>query len=69
MPEYGELFILVSARGKRTLRRRVEGQDIHCTDGLIPASALAEVGFRGEVPMPPGLPFRALKPPPLDPCP
>ena len=62
MPAYGELFILVSPKGKRSLRRLVEGQDIHGTDGVIPAAALAEIGFGVEVKTLQGKPYRVLKP-------
>lgn len=62
MPSYGELFILVSPKGKRSLRRLMEGQDIHGSDGIIPASALAEVGFGVEVKTLLGKPYRVLKP-------
>jgi len=62
MPQHGELFILVSAKGKRSLRRLLEGQDIHSTDGVIPAAALAEVDFGTEVKTLQGTPYRILKP-------
>lgn len=62
MPQYGELFILVSPRGKRSLRRLLEGQDIHSTDGVIPATTLAEVDFGIEVKTLQGKPYRVLKP-------
>jgi len=62
MPQYGELFILVSPKGKRSLRRLLEGQDIHGTDGVIPAHALAEVDFGVEVKTLQGKPYRILKP-------
>jgi len=62
MPAYGELFILVSPRGKRSLRRLMEGQDIHGNDGIIPATALAETDFGHEVKTLLGTPYRVLKP-------
>ena len=62
MPAYGELFILVSPRGKRSLRRLLEGQDIHGTDGVIPAAALADVDFGVEVRTLQGKPYRVMKP-------
>lgn len=62
MPAYGELFILVSPRGKRSLRRLMEGQDIHGSDGVIPAAAIAEVGFGVEVKTLQGVPYRVQKP-------
>jgi len=62
MPQYGELFILANARGKRSLRRLLEGQDIHGTDGVLPAAALAAVDFGTEVKTLQGTPYRVLKP-------
>jgi tRNA(1-methyladenosine) methyltransferase and related methyltransferases len=62
MPAYGELFILVSPRGKRSLRRLMEGQDIHGNDGIIPATALAETDFGHEVKTLQDKPYRVLKP-------
>ena len=62
MPAYGELFILVSPRGKRSLRRLLEGQDIHGTDGVIPSATLAETGFGVEVKTLQGKPYRVMKP-------
>ena len=62
MPAYGELFILVSPKGKRSLRRLLEGEDIHSTDGVIPAAALAEIGFGVEVNTLRGRPYRIMKP-------
>ena len=59
---YGELFILVSPRGKRSLRRLMEGQDIHGTDGIIPAEAIARAGYGVEVKTLQGVPYRILKP-------
>jgi tRNA (adenine57-N1/adenine58-N1)-methyltransferase len=62
MPPYGELFILVSPKGKRSLRRLLAEQDIHGTDGVIPAAALAETAFGVEVKTLQGVPYRILKP-------
>ncbi len=62
MPAYGELFILVSPKGKRSLRRLMEGQDIHGTDGIIPAETLTTVPFGTEVKTLLGKPYRVLKP-------
>ena len=62
MPAYGELFILVSPGGKRSLRRLMEGQDVHGTDGVIPAAELAKVGFGVEILTLQGKPYRVLKP-------
>ncbi|MDR2488414.1 MAG: tRNA (adenine-N1)-methyltransferase [Desulfovibrio sp.] len=62
MPAYGELFILVNPAGKRSLRRLLEGQDIHGTDGVIPAETLAACGFGVEVHTLQGKPYRIMKP-------
>ncbi|MDR2161670.1 MAG: tRNA (adenine-N1)-methyltransferase [Desulfovibrio sp.] len=62
MPEYGQLFILLSPRGRRSLRRLTPGQDIHGADGVIPAARLAETGFGSEVRTLQGAPFRILRP-------
>ena len=62
MPAYGELFILVSPKGKRSLRRLLEGQDIHGTDGVIPATLLAESEFGTEVKTLQSVPYRVMKP-------
>jgi tRNA (adenine57-N1/adenine58-N1)-methyltransferase len=62
MPAYGELFILMSPRGKRSLRRLTEGQDVHGNDGVIPAQTLADTGFGVEVRTLQGVPYRVMKP-------
>lgn len=62
MPAYGELFILVSPKGKRSLRRLQEGNDIHGTHGVIPASVIAGAPFGSEVRSLQDVPFRILKP-------
>lgn len=62
MPAYGELFILVSPRGRRSLRRLMPGQDVHGTDGVIPAELLATSDFGTEVTTLQGVPYRVMKP-------
>ena len=62
MPKYGDLFILVSPKGKRSLRRLLEGQDVHGTDGVITAADLNEVDFGIEVRTQQGVPYRVMKP-------
>ncbi|MDR0339581.1 MAG: tRNA (adenine-N1)-methyltransferase [Desulfovibrio sp.] len=62
MPAYGELFILLSPRGKRSLRRLMPGQDVHGSDGVIPAAALAEAGFGVEITTRQNVPYRIMKP-------
>ncbi len=62
MPAYGELFILVSPKGKRSLRRLMEGQDIHGNDGIIPAESIAKASFGSEVLTLQDKPYRIYKP-------
>jgi len=62
MPKYGDLYILVSPKGKRSLRRLLEGQDVHGTDGVITAEALNAVDFGIEVRTLQGVPYRVMKP-------
>lgn len=62
MPAYGDLFILVSPRGKRSLRRLMEGQDIHGSDGVIPAAAIAAAEFGTEIRTLQDKPYRLYKP-------
>lgn len=62
MPQYGDLFILVTPRGKRILRRLEEGQDIHGNDGVIQAANLAKVDFGTEIMTEKGVPYRLMKP-------
>ena len=35
MPDYGELVIVVTPRGKRSLRRVEQKQDMHTQDGIL----------------------------------
>lgn len=62
MPAYGELFILVSPKGKRSLRRLRQGEDIHGTHGVLDAATIAAASFGSEVVSRQGVPFRILKP-------
>jgi tRNA (adenine57-N1/adenine58-N1)-methyltransferase len=62
VPDYGQLFILVSPRGRRSLRRLRPGQDVHGTDGVIPADLLAEADFGSEVRTLLGAPYRLMRP-------
>lgn len=58
MPEYGELFILTNPKGKRYLRRLVEGQDIHGNDGIISAADIRDASYGSEVLSAKGVPYR-----------
>lgn len=62
MPSYGDLAILVSPRGKRYLRRIVEGQDVHGNDGVLAMTDLVAADFGSEVLTSKGVPFRVQKP-------
>lgn len=62
MPEYGKLVILINPRGKRYLRRVVEGQDMHGNDGIITMEDLAAASFGSEVRTTKGIPYRVLEP-------
>lgn len=62
MPAIGELFILVSPKGKRSLRRLMENQDIHGNDGVIPVRAIEAVDYGQEVVTEQGVPYRIYKP-------
>jgi len=62
MPEYGELIILVSPRGKRYLRRLEEGGDMHFQEGILPAKTLKETPFGGAARTVLNVPFLVQKP-------
>lgn len=62
MPHYGELYILVSPKGKRSLRRLMQGQDVHGTDGVLPAADIAGADFGTELRTLMGTPYRIYKP-------
>lgn len=62
MPKYGELIILVTPKGKRSLRRLMENQDVHGEGGVIKAAQLVEAEFGDEVLTHQGVPYRLKKP-------
>lgn len=62
MPTYGELFILVSPKGKRILRRLEEAVDIHGNDGVLPAADIAAAEFGQIVRTRQGYPYRLMRP-------
>ncbi len=62
MPSYGDLVILVSPKGKRYLRRLVEGDDIHGTHGVLDAAALVAAEYGSVVLTRQGAPFQVLRP-------
>ena len=62
MPQYGDLVILASPRGKRHIYRIEEGHDLHTQDGVMRAADLAASEFGTEVRTAMGVPFRLEKP-------
>lgn len=62
MPVYGDLVIIVTPRGKRSLRRVEENQDMHTQDGVLRMSDVATAPFGSEVLTTLGVPYCLLKP-------
>lgn len=62
MPQYGDLVILASPRGKRHIYRIEQGQDLHTQDGVLHACDVAGAEFGTEVRTSKGMPFRLQKP-------
>ncbi len=62
MPQYGDLAILVSPKGKRHLRRIEPGQDMHGTHGILRMEDLVAVDYGSEVKTLLGVPFRVQRP-------
>lgn len=62
MPQYGDLVILLSPRGKRRMMRVEEGKDWHTQHGVVSMADLAAASFGGEVRTSLGVPFRVLRP-------
>ncbi|MDR3073101.1 MAG: tRNA (adenine-N1)-methyltransferase [Deltaproteobacteria bacterium] len=62
MPAYGDLIILVSPKGKRSLRRLEEGADIHGNDGVLPAALIAAAEYGRTVFTLQGCPHQLLRP-------
>ena len=62
MPQYGDLVILLSPRGKRRMMRVEDGKDWHTQDGVVNMADLADTPFGGEVLTSLGAPFRVLRP-------
>lgn len=49
MPAYGDLVIIVTPKGKRSLRRVDENQDMHTQDGILRMADVVEAPFGSEV--------------------
>jgi tRNA(1-methyladenosine) methyltransferase and related methyltransferases len=62
MPAYGDLFILVTPKGKRIMRRLTEGDDIHGNDGVLSAADIAAAEFGQVVFTRQGYPYRLMRP-------
>ena len=62
MPDYGELVIVVTPRGKRSLRRVEQKQDMHTQDGILRMADVAAANYGSEVLTSMGVPFRLLRP-------
>ncbi len=62
MPQYGDLVILATPRGKRHIYRLDPRQDLHTQDGVLRASDLIGAQFGTEVRTALGVPFRLEQP-------
>ncbi len=62
MPAYGELVTIITPKGKRSLRRVEEKQDIHSQEGIITAEDLSKAEYGTEILTSLGVPFRLQKP-------
>lgn len=62
MPAYGDLILVSTPRGKRSLRRVVQNDDWHTTDGILSMSDVVAAPFGSEVLTTKGIPFRIFKP-------
>lgn len=62
MPAYGELVIIVTPKGKRSLRRVEENQDMHTHDGILRMADVAVAPFGSEVLTSMGVPYRLQRP-------
>ncbi len=62
MPPYGSLVIVVTPKGRRRLLRVEEGRDLHSTDGVLTAEALAAAPYGTELRTALGTPLRLYEP-------
>ena len=62
MPQFGDLVILASPRGKRHIYRLDPNQDIHTQDGVMRAADIVAADFGTEVRTAKGVPFRLEQP-------
>lgn len=59
---FGNLAIVVAPRGKRTLKRIEENQDMHTQDGILRMTDVANASYGQEVLTLTGVPFQVQKP-------
>jgi tRNA (adenine57-N1/adenine58-N1)-methyltransferase len=62
MPNYGELAIIMTPRGKRRLMRLEEGRDLHTGEGVLRMADVARADFGAEVATSLGVPCRIQRP-------
>ena len=62
MPQFGELIMLVSPKGKRYLFRLEQDKTMHTQDGVIATGDIAETQFGGQVRTHMGKPYRLIRP-------
>ncbi len=62
MPTTGELVLLVSAKGKRYLRKVEAGADLHCGEGIVAMADIMGADFGTVVYSHSGRPFRIYRP-------
>jgi len=62
MPNPGQLVMLISPKGKRYVRVFDPEDQLHCNEGVIEMTAIAEAGYGGVAVTHKGTPFRIIKP-------
>lgn len=62
MPVCGDLVIIVTPKGKWSLRRVDENQDMHTQDGILCMADVVEAPFGSEVYTTLGVPYRIRRP-------
>ena len=62
MPQYGDLVLVLTPRGKRRLIKLEEGKDLHTGEGIVRIADIVQQAFGSEVLSSLGIPFRLQKP-------
>ena len=62
MPNYGDLAIIMTPRGKRRILRLEEGKDLHTGEGVLRMADVVQADFGTEVKTSLGIPFRIQRP-------